>query len=314
MVDNHGRNVNYLRLAVTDRCNLRCFYCMPEEGIDYIKRSELLTYEEMVRLINALVGIGIEKLRITGGEPFLRKDMMDFLRIVSTSGLKEFHITTNGTLTYDHIPALKAMGVTSINLSLDTLDRKRFHDITRRDNFDLVMGTFHRLLEYGIKTKINMVVMNGKNTQDYHLWAKPGGQYPRLSAFYRGRCLSMVLEITSRPRVESSAIKEELRGDLSHLDFCAVKSRATATTTYQVRVPHSRHYRGRIVVLFVAHAIGSRITPQGMFAHLLILTRGVLQHKDLMRKGAFGSAIQDAVISISWGRAAYGFVRLESKR
>ena len=127
LYDNHGRPINYLRLAVTDRCNLRCFYCMPEEGIDYLPRKELLTYEEMERTIRLMVEMGINKVRITGGEPFLRKGMMDFLeRLLQIDGLQKLNITTNGTLTAGLIPKLKSIGVTSVNLSLDTLDPQRF--------------------------------------------------------------------------------------------------------------------------------------------------------------------------------------------
>ena len=140
---------------------------MPEEGIKYIPRQELLSYEEMERMLSLLAGMGISKLRITGGEPFVRRDMLSFLERVSRiKGLEQIHITTNGILTGAIIPDLKRIGIKSINLSLDCLDRQRFLEITRRDEFDKVMQTFHALLEHGIKTKINAVVMDGKNTQD----------------------------------------------------------------------------------------------------------------------------------------------------
>ena len=101
--DNHGRRINYLRLAVTDRCNLRCFYCMPEEGITYMPKEELLTYEEMLRLVHVLVELGVDKVRITGGEPFVRRDMPNFLKALSQlDGLQQINITTNGTMTAAH--------------------------------------------------------------------------------------------------------------------------------------------------------------------------------------------------------------------
>ena len=134
LYDNHGRPINYLRLAVTDRCNLRCFYCMPEEGIDYLPRKELLTYEEMERVVCLMAGLGINKVRITGGEPFLRKGMMEFLeRLLQIEGLEKLNITTNGTLTANFMPHLKAIGINSINLSLDSLNPERFYAITRRE-------------------------------------------------------------------------------------------------------------------------------------------------------------------------------------
>lgn len=125
--DNHGRIINYARIAVTDRCNLRCFYCMPEEGIQYMPKKELLQFEELERLTKILTELGISKLRITGGEPFVRKDIMKFIESIHTlPHLKEIHITTNGTHTADIIPELKRLGIKSVNLSLDTLDAARF--------------------------------------------------------------------------------------------------------------------------------------------------------------------------------------------
>src|SRR5690349_20743463 len=132
--------INYLRLSVTDRCNLRCFYCMPEEGIDWLQRNELMSYEEMLGVCRLLVGMGIEKIRITGGEPFVRKDMMQFLSTLSKiKGLNELTLTTNGVLTAPLVPELKKLGIRSVNLSVDTLDRERFFSITRRDELPAVL-------------------------------------------------------------------------------------------------------------------------------------------------------------------------------
>jgi molybdenum cofactor biosynthesis protein A len=165
--DNHGRLINYLRLAVTDRCNLRCFYCMPHDGLDWLPKKELMSYEEMLRICSLLAKMGIEKIRITGGEPFVRKDLVVFLEsLIQIAGIKELTITTNGVLTADYIPYLKSLGITSINLSLDTLDRNRFFSITRRDELPAVMNTFDKLLSYGMNVKLNTVVMDGKNTED----------------------------------------------------------------------------------------------------------------------------------------------------
>ena len=167
VIDNHGRPINYLRLAVTDRCNLRCFYCMPEEGIKYVPKPHLLTWEEMERVIRILVRMGVDKVRITGGEPFVRRGIMEFLEELSQiEGLQQINITTNGVLTAPLVPDLKRIGIKSVNLSLDTLDRQRFFDITRRDEFPNVWQTFEALQAHNISTKINTVVMSGKNTDD----------------------------------------------------------------------------------------------------------------------------------------------------
>ncbi len=177
--DNHGRPIEYLRLAITDRCNLRCFYCMPEEGIRYLPKKELLTYEEMLRLTKVLTRFGVKKVRLTGGEPFVRKDLMNFIgQLHNVEGITGIHLTTNGVLTFPYIRHFKANGISSVNLSLDTLDRERFKSITRRDELPVVMDTLNALLAEGIETKVNAVVMDGQNTQDILPLAELAREYP----------------------------------------------------------------------------------------------------------------------------------------
>ncbi|MCB0665149.1 MAG: GTP 3',8-cyclase MoaA [Saprospiraceae bacterium] len=305
LIDNHGRKVNYLRLAVTDRCNLRCFYCMPEEGIDYVKRSDLLSYEEMIRLVKCLVDLGIQKLRITGGEPFLRKEMMEFLASVSTLGLKEINITTNGTLTLPHIPALKSMGIHSINLSLDTLDRDRFFAITRRQNFDKVMETFHALMEAEIRTKINMVVMNGKNTEDIIAMAELAREFPVDVRYIE----EMPFNGTGRsggPEWNHLHILERLKSAYPQIKRQSSKPGATAVTfavdgfkgNLGIIAAYSRTFCGSCNRL--------RITPQGMIRTCLY-DEGIFNIRDMMRQGASDQQLKDAVVEAVSRRAKDGF-------
>ena len=140
---------------------------MPHDGAEFVPRKELLTYEEMLRLARIMVELGVSKVRITGGEPFIRKNMYGFLkRLSAVDGLEQISITTNGAVANRHIPFLKEIGIHSINLSLDTLDKKRFEEITRRDFFDSAMSTYHAVLQAGMKLKINMVVMADRNRND----------------------------------------------------------------------------------------------------------------------------------------------------
>ena len=165
--DNHGRTIDYLRLAITDRCNLRCHYCMPASGLDWLKRDDLLSYEEIERLLPVFASLGIRKLRFTGGEPFMRRDFDKLLIRVAESRLFEsITITTNGVLTAPFVPLMKELNIHSVNLSLDTLDATRFASITRRDVFPDVMGTLDALVDAGIRTKINAVIMEGVNEED----------------------------------------------------------------------------------------------------------------------------------------------------
>jgi cyclic pyranopterin phosphate synthase len=166
LFDNHGRELSYLRLAVTDRCNLRCTYCMPAEGINYLPERELLSWEEMFRLTRIMHEMGIKKVRITGGEPFVRNGLVDFL--TDLAGLKDLEIclTTNGVFIGDYMETLQKLGVRHINLSLDSLNRDRFKEITRRDDFAKVYDNLIRLIQAGFQVKINAVVMHGKNEED----------------------------------------------------------------------------------------------------------------------------------------------------
>lgn len=167
MEDSYNREIDYVRIAVTDRCNLRCFYCMPLQGIEYEPKENLLSYEEIIRLLIILSDIGFKKVRFTGGEPFVRKDFISLLEKVSKLNLYDsIHITSNGTMLSKHIPKLKELGVNKINLSLDSLSPERFEKITRRNDFEKVIKTLYRLLDEGFTVKINAVVMNGINTED----------------------------------------------------------------------------------------------------------------------------------------------------
>jgi cyclic pyranopterin phosphate synthase len=140
---------------------------MPSEGITYLPKKELLSYEEMLRITEVFSSLGISKVRLTGGEPFLRKNFVSFLKEINQiKGIEAVHITTNGVLTHKYLDDIQNIGVAGINLSLDSLNREKFHKITRRDEFDTVMKTMDGLLDRNIQTKINMVVMHGKNTDE----------------------------------------------------------------------------------------------------------------------------------------------------
>ncbi|MEM9546572.1 MAG: GTP 3',8-cyclase MoaA [Bacteroidota bacterium] len=160
--DTHNRIANYLRIGVTDRCNLRCRYCMPEQGIDFADRRDILSYEEITRLAKIFKTLGVEKVRITGGEPFVRKDMGILLRQLA-SIFPKVHITTNATLLSDHIELLKELKIASLNISIDSLDRDKFFLITRRDSFDTVMENILWCIDASVPIKLNMVVMRGIN-------------------------------------------------------------------------------------------------------------------------------------------------------
>ena len=167
LIDKYGRKLDYLRLSVTDRCNFRCYYCMPEEGMNFVQREDLLTYEELDYLTNIFVNLGVKKIRITGGEPFVRKGILDFLELLSKNeGLKEITLTSNGSISKEQISRLAILGIKKVNISLDSLDPQRFHEITRRDKFDEVMTCIKQLLAQDFNVKLNCVIDGKKNIGD----------------------------------------------------------------------------------------------------------------------------------------------------
>ena len=164
LIDNYGRQLDYLRLSVTDRCNLRCQYCMPQEGIDFVPRDDLLSYEEMLRLASIFQSLGVRKIRITGGEPFVRKDIGDFLLALRQEvNMEEIHITTNGTLIEKFLEPIVKAQLDSVNVSIDSLSAEEFMKMTRRDEFHNAWDGIRLLQENNIKSKINVVIQKGFN-------------------------------------------------------------------------------------------------------------------------------------------------------
>ena len=283
--DNHGRKINYLRLAVTDRCNLRCFYCMPEEGLQWLQRKELMSYEEMLQISTLLVKMGIDKIRITGGEPFVRRDMMKFLSALSKiNGLNEITLTTNGVLTAPLVPELKKIGIKTVNLSLDTLDANRFFTITHRDEFANVMATLEQLLKYDIEVKINAVVMDGKNTQDIFPMVEMTKDLPVSVRFIEEMPFNGDGHVYSGLNWDHLRILEEIKTIYPQIQKLAD---APAATAYNYQVPGHKGSVGIIAAYsrtFCGTCNRIRITPEGVVKTCLY-DGGVMNIKDLLRSG-----------------------------
>ncbi len=168
LIDSFGRPHRYLRISVTDRCNLRCSYCMPPEGIDWLNRSAILSYEEIVRLAQIFAAMGIRKIRLTGGEPLVRRDLPVLVeQLVGVPGIETVGLTTNGVYLADQAAMLKRAGLDALNVSLDTLRRDRFREIALRDELPAVLAGIDAALADGFaRLKINMVVMGGVNDDE----------------------------------------------------------------------------------------------------------------------------------------------------
>jgi len=166
--DSFLRPINYLRISVTDRCNLRCVYCMPPEGIQLLPQEDILRYEEIAAIVGAAADLGISKIRITGGEPLARSGLVELIRMLAAiPGIDDISLTTNGVLLAQHASALKAAGLHRVNVSLDTLRPERFARIARRPFLDRVMEGIAAAQEVGLTPlKINVVVMRGQNEDE----------------------------------------------------------------------------------------------------------------------------------------------------
>lgn len=179
MIDSHGRNIDYMRISITDRCNLRCRYCMPED-LQSIEHTEILRFEEILEICRHAVALGITKFKVTGGEPLVRKGCLSFLRnLKEIPGVEQVTITTNGILLKDILPELEEIGINGINISLDTLNPETYKEMTRRDEFHRVWDSILAAQASKIPTKINCVLLKDVNdheffdlinlAKDYHL-------------------------------------------------------------------------------------------------------------------------------------------------
>ena len=168
MIDQHNRNINYLRISVTDRCNLRCVYCMPKEGLSLIGHDDILRYEEILRVIRVAVRLGISKVRITGGEPLVRKGIVDFIASLKTmEGLNDISLTTNGIRLEEFAERLYRAGMRRINVSLDSLNPQTYAEITRGGNLSAVLKGIESAYRAGFAPiKINTVAIKGANDDE----------------------------------------------------------------------------------------------------------------------------------------------------
>lgn len=175
MIDQFGRRVEYLRISVTDKCNLRCVYCMPLEGLPWMKREELLSYEEIASIVRTMAGMGLKRVRITGGEPLIRRDLPELVRMIShVPEIEDLSLSTNAVLLAEHAEALKEAGVQRLNISLDSLRPDRVDAISRRPgSFPKIMAGLDAAERVGFDPiKINVVLIGGQNDDEIEDFAQ----------------------------------------------------------------------------------------------------------------------------------------------
>jgi cyclic pyranopterin phosphate synthase len=304
LVDNHGRPVTYLRLSVTDRCNLRCTYCMPPEGIEFVPRSEILSWEEAARLVRICARLGVRKVRVTGGEPFVRRGLVDFLRTLRTiDDLHTLAITTNGVGVAPRVAELAAIGVDAVNLSLDTLDRDRFREIARADALDAVLATLDALLATSIRVKINTVVAPGRNDDEI----------PALAGLARERSVDVrfieTMDFVGGAVTHAVWTGEQILARLRAAYPGIAPLPETGATARLYTVPG---FAGRLGIIaghsreFCATCDRLRLTARGALQNCLY-GDGVLDLKALVRGGAGDDEIAAALVDVVAHRQRDGF-------
>jgi len=165
IIDKHNRVHDYLRIALTEKCNLRCFYCMPEDGVELAPKEQVMTYEEILAIAKEFVSLGVKKIRLTGGEPLVRKNVAFIIEELGKLPV-ELAITTNGIVMDRFLDTFKKAGLKAVNVSLDTLDRDKFAIVTKRDYFDKVLSNIRLFLKEGFKVKINAVLIKELNFKE----------------------------------------------------------------------------------------------------------------------------------------------------
>ncbi|MEG2108463.1 MAG: GTP 3',8-cyclase MoaA [Clostridium sp.] len=167
MLDKYGRNIDYLRISITDKCNLRCIYCMPERGSKFQKEKDKLSNSEIYKIAQSAAKLGIRKIRLTGGEPLVRDGIVDLInKINDIEGIEEICLTTNGILLEENLDKLFKSGLRKVNISLDTLNEEKYKEITRGGSIRKVLSAIDKCLDYGITVKLNVVIIEGINDNE----------------------------------------------------------------------------------------------------------------------------------------------------
>ena len=308
LVDNFGRQMEYVRLAVTDRCNLRCQYCMPAQGIDIVPRQELLTFKEMYRLIRVLTELGVNKVRLTGGEPFVRKDFVGFLEMLSHNDLLEaINITTNGALISQHIDRIEKLGkVKDINLSIDSLNREKFAKITRRDAFPEVYKTLELLEKSSLNLKLNVVVQSAVNTDEIVDFARFTKDKKVAVRFIEEMPFNGKGQREMEENWTFKRILEEIKTEFDVKEVVSEKS----STSRNYAIDNHLGTVG-IIPAFTRTICNNcnriRITSIGTFKNCLF-DDGVFNLRDFIRKGASNDDLKEVFLSLVKEKLENGFI------
>jgi cyclic pyranopterin phosphate synthase len=236
LIDQYARNINYLRISVTDRCNLKCIYCLPNSNIIYKHHKEILTYEEILKIVQVSVSLGINKIRITGGEPLVRENIVYLIGALSEiKGIDDLSLTTNGILLDEYVKDLKKVGLKRINISLDTLKREKYKFITGVDGLSKVLESINKSLKIGLNpVKINIVVMKGINEDEIVEFAKLSFKEPLHLRFIELMPLNMTIQDWEKKFIPNNKVKDYCQ-NLGELEEVGNISYGSTSLNYRYR-------------------------------------------------------------------------------
>lgn len=317
MQDPYGRNLDYLRLSVTDRCNLRCRYCMPAEGVPGLTHADILRYEELLRVAGAACRLGVRKIRVTGGEPLVRRGLVTFIRdLARLPEQPDIVLTTNGILLARYAAELKAAGLSRVNVSLDTLREDRFRAMTRsEDDLGEVMAGLQAAQDVGLEpVKLNVIPLRGFNEDELVDFARLTLEHPWEVRFIEFMPISDDLDYTSTDGVPLAEIDAALRslGDLEELPRLATSGPARI-----YRLPGARGQVGLIPSVsghFCAECNRLRVTADGRIRGCLFDNREI-DLKPVLRSGDPDSVLEDLLLHAACAKpekhsiGSGGFVR-----
>ena len=307
LIDRFGRTFNYLRIALNEMCNLRCIYCMPEEGIQFKSKNEMMTTEEILRIITVVSELGVNKIRFTGGEPLLRRGLVELIEKTSMiSGITSVNMTTNGVLLKQYAADLQGSGLSGINISIDTLNPEKYIQITRRDELTRAMEGLEAAKTAGIQSiKVNVVALRGFNDNEIVEFVELTKNYPLTVRFIELMPFDAHQIWKTGKFFSAENIQKELKNH-----FPDIKTTdGTATEHFIFQVPN---YAGKVAVIpsYSRNLCGNcnriRLTADGNIRNCLY-AHNELNLRDLMRSGGTDKEMKELILSAMWKKQIDGW-------
>ena len=310
--DKFGRTFNYLRIAVNEKCNLRCIYCMPEKGISFEPQNKLLTRNEIIRIVQVAAELGVNKIRFTGGEPLLRKDLVELVSgSAEISGIDSLNLTTNGVLLANAVEALKDAGLTGLNVSIDTLEKEKYATITRRDYVDQACKGLEAAKRVGIPSiKVNVVALRGFNDHELSNFVHLTKDYPLTVRFIE----LMPFDAQQIWKTGKFFRAENIKAELIKLFPEIKKSSGSATEFITFNVPG---YEGKVAVIpsYSRDLCGAcnriRLTATGQIRNCLY-AKNNFSVRDAIRTGGSDKDIADLFLQAMWQKPRDGWAAQET--